>query len=88
MIEEANVLNMIMYMPVEVETCGGTPSSIINGLKTLPPPNPNAPETHPPTKAKKSKKKRGFPWYLRSLAQVAPHRSFKACSRILMRTPM
>jgi len=40
-----------MYIPVEVETVGGTPNSIIKGLKTLPPPKPKAPETHPPTKA-------------------------------------
>ena len=49
--EEANVENMIIYIPVEVDTVGGTPSSIIRGLKTLPPPSPKAPETQPPMKA-------------------------------------
>ena len=53
MTDEANVENIIMYMPVEVETVGGTPSSIMSGLNTLPPPSPKAPETQPPMKAKK-----------------------------------
>jgi hypothetical protein len=43
---------MIMYIPVEVDTDGGTPSEIIKGLKIDPPPRPRAPLTHPPTNAK------------------------------------
>ena len=50
--EDANVENIIIYIPVDVETVGGTPSSIMSGLKTLPPPRPNAPETQPPMNAK------------------------------------
>ena len=53
MTDEAQVENMIIYIPVDVDTVGGTPSSIMRGLKTLPPPRPKAPDTHPPTKAKK-----------------------------------
>ena len=48
----AIVDHIIMYMPVFVETEGGTPSEIINGLKMEPPPRPKAPLTQPPTKAK------------------------------------
>jgi len=44
-----------MYIPVDVETEGGTPREIINGLNIEPPPRPRAPPTHPPTKAKKSR---------------------------------
>lgn len=52
---------MIMYMPVEVDTVGGTPSSIIKGLKTLPPPSPKAPEIKPPKKAKIRRRASGLP---------------------------
>jgi hypothetical protein len=45
---------MIIYIPVEVDTEGGTPKEIMSGLKIEPPPRPRAPETQPPTKAKKS----------------------------------
>ena len=61
MTEDAKVENMIMYMPVDEATVGGTPSSIISGLKTLPPPSPKAPETHPPKKAKIRRSKSGRP---------------------------
>jgi hypothetical protein len=50
-IVEAPVENMIMNMPVDVETDGGTPSEIISGLKIEPPPRPNAPPTQPPNRA-------------------------------------
>ena len=88
MTEEANVENMIMYIPVEVETVGATPSSIISGLKTLPPPRPNAPETHPPRKANIRRSTKGLPRYERSVIDATPHFSFNACSRLLIRTPM
>ena len=44
-----------MYIPVAVETEGGTPRLIISGLKMEPPPKPRAPPTQPPTKAKNNK---------------------------------
>ena len=37
-----------MYMLVELDTIGGTPSEIITGLKIEPPPRPRAPLVHPP----------------------------------------
>ncbi len=52
---EAAVENIIMYIPVEVETSGGTPSEIITGLKTEPPPSPRAPLINPPQNAKNNK---------------------------------
>ena len=88
MTEEARVENMIIYMPVEVETVGGTPSSIITGLNTLPPPRPNAPEIQPPKNAKISSRARGRPLYDRSLYKIRPFLSLMSYSRLLMRTPM
>ena len=49
---EPAVENIIMYMPVEDATAGGTPMLKRSGLKIAPPPRPNAPETHPPNRAK------------------------------------
>lgn len=88
MTEEARVENIIMYMPVDVDTVGGTPSSIIKGLKTLPPPRPNAPETHPPMNAKTSRKYRGLPRYLRSPALRTPPFSLSFYSWMLILTLM
>lgn len=51
MIEEADADQRIMYIPVAVDTDGGTPREIISGLKIEPPPRPNAPLTHPPNSA-------------------------------------
>ena len=42
--------NIIMYMPDDVATFGGTPKLISKGLKIMPPPSPRAPEIHPPIK--------------------------------------
>ena len=50
--EEPAVENMIIYMPVEEATAGGTPRLSRRGLKMAPPPSPRAPETHPPSRAK------------------------------------
>ena len=47
-IVEAAEEYIIMYMLVELETIGGTPSDIITGLKIEPPPRPRAPLVHPP----------------------------------------
>jgi hypothetical protein len=41
-------LNMIMYIPVEAATYGGTPIPIKTGLKTIPPPRPTALAKPPP----------------------------------------
>lgn len=49
---EPAVENMIMYIPVEEATAGGTPMLSKRGLKMAPPPSPSAPETHPPRRAK------------------------------------
>jgi hypothetical protein len=49
---EPAVENIIMYMPVADETGGGTPMLRSSGLNIAPPPRPNAPETHPPIRAK------------------------------------
>lgn len=65
---EAPVENIIMNIPVEVETDGGTPSDIIKGLKMEPPPRPKAPPTHPPNKAPRSKESSWLPPYLISLS--------------------
>lgn len=43
-----NALNMIMYMPVEAATYGGTPIPINIGLNTMPPPSPTALARPPP----------------------------------------
>ena len=40
--------NMIIYIPVDDETEGGTPILRSIGLKIAPPPSPKAPDTHPP----------------------------------------
>jgi hypothetical protein len=42
--------NIIMYMPDDVATFGGTPRLISKGLNIIPPPNPKAPDIHPPIK--------------------------------------
>lgn len=55
MTDEAKVDNIIMYMPVDVDTAGGTPKAIMRGLNILPPPKPRAPLINPPQKAKNSK---------------------------------
>ena len=39
---------MIMYIPVDEATLGGTPKLRSRGLKIDPPPRPKAPETQPP----------------------------------------
>lgn len=65
---EAPVENMIMNIPVEVETDGGTPSEIIKGLKIEPPPRPKAPPTHPPNKAPRSNDINWLPPYRISLS--------------------
>ena len=49
---EPAVENMIMYIPVEDATAGGTPMLSKRGLKIAPPPRPRAPDTQPPSKAK------------------------------------
>ena len=41
-------LNIIMYIPVEAATWGGTPIPIKIGLKTIPPPRPTALAKPPP----------------------------------------
>ena len=49
---EPAVENMIIYIPVEDATAGGTPMLRSKGLKIAPPPRPRAPETQPPSRAK------------------------------------
>ena len=49
---EPAVENMIIYIPVEDATAGGTPMLNKSGLKIAPPPSPRAPDTQPPSKAK------------------------------------
>ncbi len=49
---EPAVENMIIYIPVEDATAGGTPMLSNKGLKMAPPPKPSAPETQPPKRAK------------------------------------
>lgn len=49
---EPVVENIIMYIPVEEETEGGTPMLNKTGLNTAPPPRPRAPETQPPINPK------------------------------------
>ena len=89
MIEDERVEYMIMYIPVEVDTYGGTPIEIIRGLKMLPPPSPRAPPTHPPMKAPKINYDSCTPLNLISVgASPLPVFSFKACSRRLMKTPI
>ena len=46
------VENNIIYIPVAPDTEGGTPKLKSKGLNIAPPPNPSAPDTHPPRKAK------------------------------------
>ncbi len=46
---EAPDANIIMYIPDAVATFGGTPRLISKGLNIIPPPNPRAPEIHPPS---------------------------------------
>lgn len=77
-----------IYIPVEVDTDGGTPSEIISGLKIDPPPRPSAPPTHPPKKAKMSKSRNGLPVYLISLG-MRPQFSLilRACSFLFIITP-
>jgi len=41
---------MIIYMPVDEATYGGTPILNMTGWKIAPPPKPSAPETQPPRK--------------------------------------
>lgn len=45
-------LNIIMYIPVDAETYGGTPIDIKTGLNTIPPPNPTALASPPPIEAR------------------------------------
>jgi hypothetical protein len=40
--------NIIIYIPDDVATFGGTPMLINKGLNIIPPPNPIAPDIHPP----------------------------------------
>jgi len=47
---DAPVENIIMYIPVADATYAGTPILNNNGLKTLPPPIPSAPDIQPPMK--------------------------------------
>lgn len=68
-IVEAPVENMIMYIPVAVDTFGGTPKDIINGLKIEPPPRPSAPPTHPPNTAPNNKALNYLPEYWISPSQ-------------------
>ena len=77
-----------MYMPVEVDTEGGTPSEIISGLKIAPPPRPSAPPTHPPRNAKVSNSFSCLPLYLISLG-IRPlfNFYFKACSFMFILRP-
>ena len=49
--ELRNALNIIMYMPVDAATYGGTPIPINTGLNTIPPPNPTAEARPPPIDA-------------------------------------
>ena len=44
-------LNIIIYIPVDAATCGGTPNPIKTGLKTMPPPSPTALAKPPPIDA-------------------------------------
>jgi hypothetical protein len=45
-------LNIIMYIPVDAATCGGTPMPISIGLNTIPPPSPTALANPPPMEHK------------------------------------
>jgi hypothetical protein len=49
-LEEA-VEYIIIYIPVDEATLGGTPILSNKGLKIAPPPRPSAPDTHPPMNA-------------------------------------
>ena len=49
--ELRNALNIIMYIPVDAATYGGTPIPINTGLNTIPPPNPTAEARPPPIDA-------------------------------------
>lgn len=49
---DAKVEYITIYIPVLVDTKGGTPSYINIGLKIDPPPRPRAPDTNPPKNAK------------------------------------
>ena len=76
---------IIIYMPVEVETDGGTPREIMRGLKIEPPPSPKAPPTHPPKNAKIRSNLSYLPSNRISLAIIPlPTLSFKACSFLLI----
>ena len=60
--------NIIIYIPVDAATVGGTPMLIKSGLKIAPPPKPKAPETSPPIKAKDRSFSKVLLLYLRSLS--------------------
>lgn len=80
---------MIIYIPVEVDTVGGTPIDIIRGLKMLPPPRPRAPEIHPPRKAKTSRMTSYLPSNLISPSTIGcPILILSACSLLLILTPI
>jgi hypothetical protein len=77
-----------MYMPVDVETKGGTPIDIITGLKIDEPPIPSVPLTRPPKKAKVNNNTSCLPEYLISLGtRPLPSLVFKACSYLFMVKP-
>ncbi len=72
---------MIMYIPVEDETLGGTPILRRMGLKMAPPPRPRAPETQPPINPKTISLTRVHPRILRSLSdRPTPTFYLRACS--------
>lgn len=78
---EQNVEKIIMYIPVAEETFGGTPRLIKIGLKIEPPPNPKAPDTIPPKRAKTIRYVSVWPWNLRSLeTNPALYFIFSSCS--------
>ena len=58
---DAPVAKIIMYMPVDEATLGGTPTESRSGLNIAPPPSPSAPATHPPMIEKVSNLARVFP---------------------------
>ena len=78
---EPVVENIIMYMPVEDETEGGTPMLSNTGLNMAPPPSPKAPAAHPPIKAKSKSFRRFCQFIITSLsAKPFPKLYFKCCS--------
>lgn len=75
------VAKIIMYMPVEDATDGGTPKLRSKGLKTAPPPSPNAPDTHPAMNENAMSLVMLDPCILMSeLESPSPYLIFKYCS--------